>query len=215
LDCALRRINLGASDGEKFLGELSVDVGTKQAEILPPAVENFLSVFGRTVRDVKLIAVTAGPGYFTGVRVGLSYATALAGSLGIMTAPVSTLEAMAVCLQRTLAASGAGNIVVPVIPAGKDSFYAAAYETGPGCEKSTSLEPSWMETRALLERLEELAGRGVLVITGSALPHELESSCVAGFVPLLSVAEGIITLARDIEPVDPADVRACYLRSPV
>ncbi|MDR2779671.1 MAG: tRNA (adenosine(37)-N6)-threonylcarbamoyltransferase complex dimerization subunit type 1 TsaB, partial [Synergistaceae bacterium] len=75
LDCALRRINLGASDGGKLLGEFSADVGARQSEILPPAVQNFLSALGKTVRDVELIAVTAGPGYFTGIRVGLSYAT--------------------------------------------------------------------------------------------------------------------------------------------
>jgi tRNA threonylcarbamoyladenosine biosynthesis protein TsaB len=214
LDCALRRINLGASDGGRLLGEFSADVGTKQSEILPPAVQNFLSAFGKTVRDVGLIAVTVGPGYFTGIRVGLSYATGLAGSLGIMVTPVSTLDAMASCLLGTLAASEAKRVVVPVIPAGRGLFYAAAYGTEPGGEKAALLGPSCLGTEEFRERLEELAGRGKLIITGSGFPRELDGLPRLGFVPQLSVAAGIMSLARSLEPVDPSAARAEYLRSP-
>ncbi|MDR1138014.1 MAG: tRNA (adenosine(37)-N6)-threonylcarbamoyltransferase complex dimerization subunit type 1 TsaB [Synergistaceae bacterium] len=214
LDCALRRINLGISDGEKFLGELSADVGTRQAEVLPMAVENFLSAFGKTVRDLTLIAMTVGPGYFTGIRVGMSYAAGLAGSLGIMVTPVSTLDAMAVCLLEALASGGIKRAVVPVIPAGRGSLYAAAYEAGPGSEKITLLEPSCVETRMLRERLEKLAEGGRLMITGNTFPPELDNPPCGGFVTQMSVAEGIIKLARALSPVDPADARASYLRSP-
>jgi tRNA threonylcarbamoyladenosine biosynthesis protein TsaB len=214
LDCSLRRINLGASDGERFLGEFSADVGTKQSEILPPAVQNFLSAFGKTVRDVGLVAVTVGPGYFTGIRVGLSYSTGLAGSLGIMAAPVSTLDAMASCLLGTLAASETKRVVVPVITAGRGLFYAAAYGTEPDGEKTALLEPSCVAAEELRERLEKLAGRSKLIITGSDFPRELDGSPRLRFVPQLSVAAGIINLARSREPVDPSAVRAEYLRSP-
>ena len=214
MDCALRRINLGASDGERFLGEFSADVGTKQSEILPPAVRNFLSVFGKTVRDIGLIAVTVGPGYFTGIRVGLSYATGLAGSLGIMVTPIPTLDAMASCLLGTLTASEAKRVVVPVVPAGRGLFYAAAYGTEPSGEKAALLAPACMETGELRERLERLAGRGKLIITGSNFPPELGDPTRLGFVPQLSVAAGIINLARSRESVDPSAARAEYLRSP-
>ena len=214
LDCALRRINLGASDGERFLGEFSADVGTKQSEILPSAVRIFLSAFGKTVRDIGLIAVTVGPGYFTGIRVGLSYATGLADSLGIMVTPVSTLDAMASCLLGTLAASEAKRVVVPVIPAGRGLFYAAAYGTEPDGDKAPPLRPSCLESGELRERLEKLAGGGKLIITGSGFPRELDGTLGLCFVPQLSVAAGIMDLARSREPVDPSAARAEYLRSP-
>jgi tRNA threonylcarbamoyladenosine biosynthesis protein TsaB len=212
LDCALRRINLGASDGGKFLGEFSADVGAKQSEILPAAVENFLSAFGRTVRDVSSIAVTAGPGYFTGIRVGLSYATGLAGSLGVMVTPVSTLGAMASCLLEALAASGAECAVVPVIPAGRGSFYAAAYRMETGGGQSTRIEASFLEAGVMRERIEALAERGGVIVTGYDFPRELENLSRLRFIPQLSVAAGIINLARSRRPIDPAAVRADYLR---
>jgi tRNA threonylcarbamoyladenosine biosynthesis protein TsaB len=197
------------------LGEFSADVGTRQSEILPSAVQNFLSAFGKTVRDVGLIAVTAGPGYFTGIRVGLSYAAGLAGSLGIMATPVPTLDAMASCLLGALAAGGSRCAVVPVIPAGRGSLYAAAYRVGPNGETMTLLGPSCVETADLRERLEKLAGRDKLVITGNGFPRELDGSPRMRFVPQLSVAAGIINCARARKPIDPAAVRADYLRSPV
>jgi tRNA threonylcarbamoyladenosine biosynthesis protein TsaB len=173
-----------------------------------------LSALGKTVRDVGLIAVTAGPGYFTGIRVGLSYATGLAGSLGIMVTPVPTLEAMASCLRESLAASGVMSAVVPVIPAGRGSFYAAAYGTGPDGETVTLLEPSYAETGFLHERLEKLAERCEPIMTGNDFPREFENLPWLRFVPQLSVASGIISLTRSRRPVDPSAVRAEYLRSP-
>ena len=63
IDCALRRINLGASDGDNLLGELSVDVGMRQSELLPTAVRDFLSMAGKNIGEVEHVAVTVGPGY--------------------------------------------------------------------------------------------------------------------------------------------------------
>ena len=54
-----------------------------------------LEAAGCTTGDIDLIAVTDGPGYFTGLRVGAAWAAALAYGLGIKIVPVSTLRMLA------------------------------------------------------------------------------------------------------------------------
>ena len=94
VDCALRRVNLGAF-GENIRANFSLDAGMRQSELLPGAVAGFLASIGKSLEEVELIAATNGPGYYTGIRVGLSYASALAYSLWVKIVPISTLEAIA------------------------------------------------------------------------------------------------------------------------
>lgn len=65
------------------------------AERLAPLVDELMRVAGARFADVERIAVTVGPGSFTGVRVGLSFARGLALALGVPCVGVSTLETLA------------------------------------------------------------------------------------------------------------------------
>jgi tRNA threonylcarbamoyladenosine biosynthesis protein TsaB len=214
IDCALRRINIGASDGEKFLGELSADVGVRQSELLPSAVLNFISLFGKTIRDIGQIAVTVGPGYYTGIRVGLSYAAALAESVRAMLLPVSTLGAMAFGFMDNIDAVQAHAIVSPVIPASRDSLYVALYETYPGRkDKPLLLGPSHVKIDDFVIYLEPLRSSGDIVLIGSDLPVELSRAynCLS---PARDVSYGVLRAAREATPIDPASASAVYLRTP-
>jgi len=103
------------------LGEINVDLGRKEASVLPSLVQNLLRSVNRGFLDVDMISVTTGPGYFTGLRVGVSYACALAEGLGVSVVPISSLEAMVFDLLEE------GALVVPVIWARGKYVYAAAY----------------------------------------------------------------------------------------
>ncbi|MDR1885918.1 MAG: tRNA (adenosine(37)-N6)-threonylcarbamoyltransferase complex dimerization subunit type 1 TsaB, partial [Synergistaceae bacterium] len=81
IDCAMRWLNLGLSDGGALIGAEAVNSDTRQSGLLPGAVDDFLSRRGVSLGDLGVIAVTTGPGYYTGIRVGLSYASSLAESL--------------------------------------------------------------------------------------------------------------------------------------
>jgi tRNA threonylcarbamoyladenosine biosynthesis protein TsaB len=213
IDCALRRIELGLSDGEKILGELSCDAGTRQAELLPASVSNFLSLFGYTVKDVGLIAVTQGPGYFTGIRVGISYAAALAESVGALVVAVPTLLAMALPLLDTFKSVGTPMTVAPLIPAGRDSVYAAVY--GYRDDRITaSLEPSHIKTSDFMDVIAAFDADHRPVLTGVTIPVEPAPRGYAIITPPPSMPSGILKAARAPTPTDPAEIRAVYLREP-
>ncbi len=83
------------ADLDRVLSKQSVPMVRGQAEALVPIVEDVISSSGKTYKDIDLVAVTRGPGAFTGMRVGLSFAKSLSLALECPVVGVSTLEAMA------------------------------------------------------------------------------------------------------------------------
>ncbi len=82
-------------DGEKLLGESYQNTGLTHSQTLMLMAEDLLKNCGVTVNDLTGVAVAAGPGSFTGVRIGVSAAKGLAWGRDIPCWGVSTLESMA------------------------------------------------------------------------------------------------------------------------
>ncbi len=92
IDCSNRWTCLGLMIDGQAAGERNVDLGRRQAAELPVLTEEFLAEKNLTVRDITAVAVTVGPGYFTGIRIGMAYAAGLACALGVNAIPLSSLE---------------------------------------------------------------------------------------------------------------------------
>ncbi len=78
-----------------LLAEFTVNTGNTHSDTLLPMVEHALAVTGRTVDDIDLFACTAGPGSFTGVRIGAATVKGLAFGRGKPCVGVSTLASLA------------------------------------------------------------------------------------------------------------------------
>lgn len=116
--CALCEIK-----GEKttLISESFVNTKLTHSQTLLPMVESMLKSTGISIDNVNLIAVTAGPGSFTGIRIGAAAAKGLAYALDIPCAGVSTLHSLAYnCL-------GAEGIVCAVMDARCNQFYNALF----------------------------------------------------------------------------------------
>ncbi|MDL2264096.1 tRNA (adenosine(37)-N6)-threonylcarbamoyltransferase complex dimerization subunit type 1 TsaB [Synergistaceae bacterium OttesenSCG-928-I11] len=206
IDCAMRWINLGLGEGDTFLGCESIHSGAKQGDVLPVVVGEFISRFGRDLSDVERIAITVGPGYYTGIRVGLSYATALAESLGANVVPMTTLHAMAYGFFAT------PLLVVPVVKARTGAVYAAAYHAG-----AQLLEETFLDVAHLIERIAPLSvAKSETVFLGEDAERFPEIAHYGA--PMLHashfVGHNMIAAAREISAVDPTEIRALYLRNP-
>ena len=79
----------------KLLGEFYLNIPTTHSQTLMPVVTGLMDSAGISVNDIDLFAVNAGPGSFTGVRIGTASVKGMAMPLGKPCAMVSTLEAMA------------------------------------------------------------------------------------------------------------------------
>ena len=73
----------------------SAESATSHSTTLLPAIERLLSASGITARELDLISCSAGPGSFTGVRIGVATAKGLAAPFNTPAIGVSSLEAMA------------------------------------------------------------------------------------------------------------------------
>ncbi len=106
-------------DAEGLRAERTLRAPQRALQWLVPAIGEALRDAGVEVEDVEGLVVSAGPGSFTGLRVGIATAVGWAHARGIPVCGVSTLEALAV-------ASGA-NPVVPVLDAKRGEISAALY----------------------------------------------------------------------------------------
>ena len=192
-------------DGERVVGEYTLDVRVTHSERLMAAIDQLLSDAGWTARDLDGIAVTVGPGSFTGLRVGLSTVKGLALALAIPVAAVPTLDAMAAMLPY------AALPVCPVLDARKREVYASLYRWD-GLEMRRQWDYLAVAPDELARRLREpviVVGDGAEAID-SAFARRVEPPR-RGPAPAVVGALGRARLARG-ETVTVADLVPIYLR---
>ena len=102
--------------------------GMKHAEVLAPFVERAMEEVKRKEWKLDAVAVSIGPGSYTGLRIGLSLAKGLAFSLGVPLIGVSTLKILAVkAMFRNFNFTGE-EILVPMIDARRMEVFTGAYD---------------------------------------------------------------------------------------
>lgn len=127
LDSTAVSASVALCDGERLLAEYTIENGNTHSENLLPMVEELLNKFKLTPKDVDLFACTAGPGSFTGVRIGVATIKGLAFQTNKPCIGVSTLASLA----RNLVGFGTdleeGVIVSPVMNARRAQVYNALF----------------------------------------------------------------------------------------
>jgi tRNA threonylcarbamoyladenosine biosynthesis protein TsaB len=105
--------------------------GRAHAELLVPSIEEVCAASGCTIGQVGCIAVDTGPGLFTGLRVGVATAKALAQALGVGVLAVSSLDTLAAAAAERSSSEGASSegagAVVSVVDARRGEVFAAVY----------------------------------------------------------------------------------------
>ncbi len=136
LDTGIPIASLAVIKDGKIAAEIARSTASHGAA-LPDAVNELLRAAGITIREVGAIAVGIGPGSFTGLRIGLSYAKGIALASGSALIGVPSLDSIALgALEAAPARIGA--IICPILDARKGEVYTALYRIVPdGLEKLT------------------------------------------------------------------------------
>ncbi|MGN8817534.1 tRNA (adenosine(37)-N6)-threonylcarbamoyltransferase complex dimerization subunit type 1 TsaB [Oribacterium sp. HCP28S3_H8] len=174
------------------LAEYSVNIGLTHSQTLLPMVAEIFSRTGKRAEDLALIAVSAGPGSFTGLRIGAATGKGIALSYDIPMAEVSTLEGLAHNV------SECECLVHPIMDARRHQVYTAAFKRGKliGTEEAVSIEE-------LIDRLNREGGRHLFL--GDAVPvyrkyieeHMTGSYAFASAVNYLQRASSIAELGAE------------------
>ena len=185
-DCAVALARGDAHELE-ILVRSSERIHRGHAERLMPMVEAALGEARLAFDDLHRIAVTVGPGSFTGVRVGIAAARALAMALEIPAAGVGSLDAMAFEVMR----SEFQGTVVAALDAKRGEIYALARDLA----SSTPLvQPKAMRVEGLISMLERaprpllLTGSGAPILAASLDPTDFRVAGLADAPDIASVA---------------------------
>ncbi len=121
LDSTALAASVAICEDERLIAEFTVNTGHTHSETLLPMVEAALKITGRTVDDIELFACTAGPGSFTGVRIGAATVKGMAFDKKKPCIGVSTLEALA-CNGGMM-----NGILCPCMNARREQVYNALF----------------------------------------------------------------------------------------
>ncbi len=155
IECSSLSASAAISESGKITGESYVNVGLTHSQTLMPMVQNVLLATKTDINSVDVFAVTAGPGSFTGVRIGVAALKGLAGAKNKPCFSVSTTEAIAYPLK------GFDGVVCSVMDARCSQVYTALFKNGKRlCEdKAILISELSQELKALNENVI-LAGDG-------------------------------------------------------
>lgn len=215
IDSSAGPVSVALADGGKILGETLLNTKQTHSETLMPALQNMLRMTGTGIDEIELLAVTSGPGSFTGVRIGISCVKGIAFTRNIPCIAVSTLEAIAyggICYE--------GREIQAVMDARRSQVYHGSFLIQNGKPERLCSDEA-VSIESLYEQKKALGDRQVLMGDGAALCFETFQDCGAVLAPedircqrASSVA--LAAYAKDIEKdaVNPGDLTPFYLRLP-
>lgn len=155
VDCAAAVYDSGS---DSVLGEVTETIGKGHAEHLMAVVDGALAKAGVALSAVDRIAVTVGPGSFTGIRVGVAAARGFALSLAVPAVGVTTLQVLAAAAQDKTPQTP----VLAAMDAKRGEIYLQSFDMDGGARE----EPR----AASIEEALAIAAAFDGTITGSAAP---------------------------------------------
>lgn len=178
-------------------------------------VKYLLAEMQLSLREFDLFAVAAGPGSFTGLRIGLTAAKGWAEVFSKQVVGVSVLEAIAAQATTPVA------LLVPLLDARRGQIFGAAYERGEG--RMIRRGEEWVLTpEETLQKLSQLTGRESVALV-SPTPEVVEPHLARSNFPNAALERTSPLLAAEIgrlgylrascgEAIDPIGLDANYVR---
>ena len=197
-------------DGELIYEATLVNKLTHSVNLMPMA-EEALRSSGLEMKDIGLFAAVAGPGSFTGVRIGVAAVQGMAQGLNKLCLPVNALEALAFGLLCD------EHVVCPIRDARAGQVYGAAFRAG-----RRLMEDAVLKLPEYLEEIRPMGGR--FVFTGDGVPVSREKVMKAlgeraVFAPphlslLKAGSAAMIAWDTRDQAVQPHELLPLYLRRP-
>lgn len=216
IETATAQVGCAIGGHEGVLALFESARGRRHAETLTPAIEFTCRTAEIDLEEISVVAVDVGPGLFTGLRVGMATAKAIAHALRVPMIGISSLDLLAFPLRH------ATRLIVTVVDARRGEVFYAFYRQSPGGVQRLG-EPQVGTPEDLQAELFTLPDETVLVGDGALRYRDRLSDGVRGVefaeqwlahpsaAPLVQLAH-----ARALREdwVNPAELAPMYLRKP-
>lgn len=188
-DTSGSHLTLAVRRGEQLFTHFEKDCALKHSFTFMPAAEELLNAAGLSLKELDFIAVAAGPGSFTGIRIGVSAAKAMCFAAELPLLSITSFD--------VLAYNGIKREKLAVIDAGRGGFYVCPYT---GYEASS---PKYV----LSGGLKALAEGREMICDPSAAPFGFEFTPADLLTGLVRAAEAKRDYAADPDGAEPLYVR--------
>lgn len=215
VETATAQVGVALGDGSGVRASFASSTGMRHAEALVPAIKFVCAQANVSLAEVKVVAVDVGPGLFTGLRVGVATAKALAQSLRVPMVGLSSLDLLAFSVRHCR------REVIPVVDARRGEVFFARYRHTHGGMQRLS-EPRVCTPVELSAEL--VAGQGEVLLVGdgarryaAVLGTEARVEVGSAFdchPSAISLVELAHPKALREEFVGPVEIEPVYLRKP-
>lgn len=156
IEASAKAASVCITEDGKILGEVFLNCGLTHSVTVMPSVEWLLKMTNLKISDIEKIAITEGPGSFTGLRIGMAAVKGLAFACDIPCCGISTLECIAA------GAASAGEVICAVMDARAGQVYNAIFKSENGVLTRICDD----RAIALTELEAELSGYESVVLAG-------------------------------------------------
>jgi tRNA threonylcarbamoyladenosine biosynthesis protein TsaB len=184
IESATELAGVALADGSGVLATATVAGGRRHAESIVPAIDFVCRSAGVALGDVGAVVVDVGPGLFTGLRVGVGTAKALAFALGVPLVGVGSLEVLA---HGAAATAPSGALLVAVVDARRAEVFVARFRATDGAARRVGED----ERRTPDALADELAALGE--------PFTLVGNGARRYAAVLGVVPGAIVAGESLD----------------
>lgn len=149
-------------NNSKIIAHTQLNIGLTHSEQLLPTVHSLIKITGFQMDQIDAVAITSGPGSFTGLRIGFSTAKGMVIGLKKPLIPVPTLD--------VLAENGQGikGYIIPIMNARRNQVYTAIYASD-GNVISRKSDYQAIGIEALLQGIKEKSHNALVYFTGDGV----------------------------------------------
>lgn len=218
IDTSAKPVSCALAENGRVIASFYANTGLTHSQTLMPMVENVLQMTEHTVADLNAIAVNAGPGSFTGVRIGVSAVKGLAFTGDLPCISVSTLESMA---ENTAAVPH--TVICCLMDARCQQVYGALFEKDAAGNLQRLTEDKALTIQEMGEKLASLDSSIILVGDGSEMCYRAWKDSIPNVilapasVRFQSAAATAIVAGRYFEQgktISAEELQPVYLRLP-
>ncbi len=192
-------------EDNKVIGEFTINYIRNHSITLMPIIQNLLNTLNINISEIDKIAVTTGPGSFTGQRVGASTAIALAKSINCKIIPINTLDMLKENCNLF------DGFVVPIMDARRSEVYFSVYK-----DKKKLKDYNIIPITELLEYCNSLDDRVCFVGDGVLIHKEeilkFDKFSVANMNNYYQSTSSIAELINNSEEVDYNELELFYIK---